>query len=97
MIRILLSTRPGEQSWTQADLTRATGICPSTTVEYMLVKLTGVKGKIHNIVFTATRRPDILLADVLTHTVQIPVDEDKYLLYDEEVDANGLTWGELLE
>lgn len=30
MIRILLSTRLGEQRWTQADLARATGIRPST-------------------------------------------------------------------
>lgn len=61
-------------------------------VEYTLVELTGVKGKIHNIVFAAIEKPD-----VLNHTVQIPVDEDKYLLYDEVIGANGLTWGKLLE
>ena len=66
-------------------------------VEYTLVELTGVKGKIHNIVFAAIEKPDVLLPDVLNHTVQIPVDEDKYLLYDEDIGANGLTWGELLE
>ena len=59
--------------------------------------MTGVKGKIHNIVFAAIEKPDVLLPDVLNHTVQIPVDEDKYLLYDEDIGANGLTWGELLE
>lgn len=66
-------------------------------VEYTLVELTGVKGKIHNIVFAAIEKPDVLLPDVLNHTVQIPVDEDKYLLYDEDIGANGLTWGELLK
>lgn len=30
MVRILLSTRLGERRWTQADLSRATGIRPST-------------------------------------------------------------------
>lgn len=66
-------------------------------VKYKLIELTGVKGIIHNIVFAATEKPDVLLKDVLNHTVQIPVNEDKYLLYDEEVDAGGLTWENLLE
>lgn len=66
-------------------------------VEYTLVELTGVKGKIHNIVFAAVEKPDVLLTDVLNHTVQIPVDEDKYLLYDKVIGTNGLTWGKLLE
>lgn len=66
-------------------------------VEYELYELTGVKGKINNIVFAATMKPDILLTDVLNHTVQIPVDEDKYLLYDKEIAANGLSWKELAE
>lgn len=34
MIRILLSTRLGERRWTQADLSRATGIRPSTINDY---------------------------------------------------------------
>ncbi len=66
-------------------------------IEYELFELTGVKGKINNIVFAATTKPDILLTDVLNHTVRIPVDEDKYLVYDREVAAGGLTWKELLE
>ena len=33
MIRILLSTRLGEQRWPQADLARATGIRPNTIGE----------------------------------------------------------------
>ena len=66
-------------------------------IEFELEELTGVKGKIHNIVFAATRKPEILLTDVLNHTVQIPVDESKYLLYDREVSTAGLTWGELLQ
>lgn len=33
MIKILLSTRLGEQRWTQADLARATGIRPNTIGE----------------------------------------------------------------
>lgn len=66
-------------------------------VEYALVELTGVKGTIHNIVFAATEKPVVLMKDVLNQDVQIPVDDDKYLLYDEEVNAGGLTWGELLE
>lgn len=33
MIRILLSTRLGEKRWTQADLSRATGIRPTTINE----------------------------------------------------------------
>lgn len=66
-------------------------------IEYELLELTGVKGKINNIVFAATMKPDILLTDVLNHTVQIPVDESKYLLYDKEVVTGGLTWRELCE
>lgn len=66
-------------------------------IEYELFELTGVKGKINNIVFAATMKPDILLTDVLNHTVQIPVDEDKYLLYDKEIAAGGLSWKELHE
>lgn len=66
-------------------------------IEYELVELTGVKGKINNIVFAATMKPDILLTDVLNHTVQIPVDEGKYLLYDKEIATGGLTWRELRE
>lgn len=66
-------------------------------IEYELFELTGVKGKINSIVFAATMKPDILLTDVLNHTVQIPVDEDKYLLYDKEILADGLSWKELLE
>ena len=61
-------------------------------VEYTLVELTGVKGKIHNIVFAAIEKPDVLLPDVLNHTVQIPVDEDKYLLYDEDIGAKGMNF-----
>lgn len=34
MIRILLSRKLGELRWTQADLSRATGIRPSTINEY---------------------------------------------------------------
>lgn len=66
-------------------------------IEYGLVELTGVKGKINNIVFAAIMKPDILLTDVLNQTVQIPVAEDKYLLYDKEVSAGGLSWKELLK
>lgn len=65
--------------------------------EYDLIELAGVKGKINNIVFAAIKKPDILLTDVLNHTVQIPVNEDKYLLYDKEVATGGLTWKGLLE
>lgn len=66
-------------------------------IEYELSELTGVKGKINNIVFAATMKPDILLTDVLNHTVQIPVDEGKYLLYDKEVTIGGLSWKGLHE
>lgn len=66
-------------------------------VEYELVELTGVKGKINNIIFAATMKPDIILTDVLNHDVHIPIDEDKYLLYDQEISTKGLTWGTLLE
>ena len=34
MIRILLSRKLGELRWTQADLSRATGIRPGTINEY---------------------------------------------------------------
>lgn len=33
-IRVLLSTRLGEKRWTQADLSRATGIRPTTIGEW---------------------------------------------------------------
>lgn len=66
-------------------------------VEYELIDLTGVKSKINNIVFAATMKPDIVLTDVLNNDVFIPIDEDKYLLYDQEISARGLTWGTLLE
>lgn len=66
-------------------------------IEYELFELTGVKGKINNIVFAAISKPDILLTDVLNNTVQIPINEEKYLLYDKEIGAGGLSWKELLE
>ncbi len=66
-------------------------------IEYELAELTGVKGKVYNIVFAAIQKPDVLLTDVLNHAVQIPVDEGRYLLYDKEIDANGLTWHKLQE
>lgn len=66
-------------------------------IEYDLFELTGVKGKINSIVFAATMKPDILLTDVLNHTVQIPTDEGKYLLYDKEIGTDGLTWKNLLD
>lgn len=34
MVKILLSTKLGELRWTQADLSRATGIRPATINEY---------------------------------------------------------------
>lgn len=66
-------------------------------LEYTIAELTGVKGGIHNIVFAAIEKPDVLLTDVLNYTVQMPVDENKYLLYDDIIGTNGLTWGNLLE
>lgn len=66
-------------------------------VQYALTELSGVKGKIHNIVFAAIQKPDLLLKDVLNLTVEIPHDDEKYLLYDEEVTIEGLTWEKLKE
>ncbi len=66
-------------------------------IEYELVELTGVKGKVSSIVFAAIQKPDILLTDVLNKDIQIPVDESKYLLYDEEIGVDGLTWDRLQE
>lgn len=60
-------------------------------IEYKLIALTGVKGKVNNIVFAAIQKPDVLLTDVLNQKVKIPVDESKYLLYKEEVGTDGLT------
>ena len=36
MVRILLSTRLGERKWTQADLSRMTGIRPIRSVSFIM-------------------------------------------------------------
>lgn len=64
-------------------------------VEYDLVELSGVKGKIQGIVFAAVGKPDLLLTDVLNQDVSIPVQENKYLFYDEIINPDGLRWNRL--
>ena len=62
-------------------------------VEYDLVELSGVKGKIQGIVFAAVGKPELLLTDVLNQDVFIPANEEKYLFYDEVIGPEGLRWG----
>lgn len=61
-------------------------------IEYDLVEISGVKGKVQGIVFAAVGKPDLLLTDVLNQDVSIPVDEEKYLFYDEVIASDGLKW-----
>ena len=64
-------------------------------VTYEVVEIAGVHGEIRGIVFAALYKPDILLDDVLNHNVRIPVDDKKYLYYDQPVGNTALTWDAL--
>ena len=64
-------------------------------IEYELEELSGVRGTIQGIVFAAVGKPDLIFTDFLNQNVVIPVDETKYLYYDQRIDTNGLKWGPL--
>ena len=64
-------------------------------IEYELEELSGVRGTIQGIVFAAVGKPDLIFTDFLNQNVVIPVDETKYIYYDQRIDTNGLKWGML--
>lgn len=64
-------------------------------IDYELEELSGVRGTIQGIVFAAVGKPDLIFTDFLNQDVVIPVDETKYLYYDQRIDTNGLRWGTL--
>lgn len=63
--------------------------------EYKLEGVSGVKGRIHGIVFAAVHKPEILFTDFLNQEVKIPIKPDEYLCYDKKIDSSGLKWADL--
>ncbi len=56
----------------------------------------GVKGNVKNIIFAATYKPEICFSDALNNDIRITKNEDKCLIYGEEIGIEGLTWDELV-
>ena len=59
--------------------------------------LRGLRGELRNLVFGATYKPEIVLRDVASGTIEITKNKEHCLLYDRPVGAPGLTWGELVD
>ncbi|MFE7072652.1 hypothetical protein ACFU96_21475 [Streptomyces sp. NPDC057620] len=59
--------------------------------------LRGLRGDLRNLIFAATRKPEIVWRDVAAGTIEITKNKQYCLLYDRPVDASGLTWGQLAE
>lgn len=56
----------------------------------------GVKGNVKNIIFAATYKPEICFSDALNNDIKITKNEDKCLIYGEEIGNEGLSWNELV-
>jgi len=65
--------------------------------EYSVVEMGGVDGHIQGIVFAAVGKPDLVIADFLNHKIEIPIEEEKYLFYNQQVDIHGIKWSALRE
>jgi hypothetical protein len=58
----------------------------------------GVSGRPKNLIFASTGpKPEIVLRDALNNDLEIVKHGDLCLVYDQEVDDRGLTWGQLSE
>ena len=58
----------------------------------------GVSGEIKNLIFAANGpKPEIVLVDATTNTLQIVKNAEFCLIYDRELGTHGLTWGELVD
>lgn len=57
----------------------------------------GVKGIVKNIIYAATYKPEIAFADALNNDIKITANEDKCLVYDRDIPADGLYWEALVD
>jgi hypothetical protein len=58
----------------------------------------GVSGRPKNLIFASTGpKPKIVLRDAVNNDIEIVKHGDLCLVYDEEIDDRGLTWGQLTE
>ena len=57
----------------------------------------GVKGQVKNIIYAATYKPEISFVDALNNDIIITANEDKCLIYDRDIPADGLYWSTLVE
>lgn len=53
------------------------------------------EGRVKNLIFASTEKPDLRFADALTNEIEILSHADKVLVYDRPLGARGLTWQEL--
>lgn len=56
----------------------------------------GVSGKVRNIIFAATQKPELVFSDALNNDIQIIRNEEYCIVYDKEIPKNGLTWKQLV-
>ncbi|MGV9387393.1 hypothetical protein ACWDRB_67315 [Nonomuraea sp. NPDC003707] len=57
----------------------------------------GVDGQMKNIIFASTgHKPEIVLRDAINNVIEVVEHADTCLVYDRELTAAGLTWGELV-
>lgn len=57
---------------------------------------TGVQGKVKNIIFAATYKPEIIFDDALNNDIRVTKNGDHCLVYDEPIPQSGLTWNSLV-
>ena len=56
----------------------------------------GVQGTIKNIIFASKYKPEIVLEDALNNDIKIISNQDKCLVYDQNVLNNGVSWNDLI-
>ena len=65
---------------------------------YIVIPLvSGVEGKVKNIIFAATQKPEIAFNDVLNNDICITRNEEHCLIYDKKISEKGLTWKQLVD
>lgn len=65
---------------------------------YIAIPLvSGVAGKVKNIIFAATQKPEIAFKDVLNNDIRITRNEEYCLIYDKKISEKGLTWKQLMD
>lgn len=57
----------------------------------------GVKGQVKNIICAATYKPEIVFVDALNNDIRITSNENKCLVYDQDIPENGLYWSTLVD